>query len=166
MFSIAREQAVRDAELGRLREQIASMRAMLKQSHAMLSKLVAQEKALRRQLRDVQGTLARSDGLNIGNLKNVVVAFLLRVYGEADAEEHVKLARILVTVLQLTPEEVARIDARIKYYQASWWQRTLTLPHPDAGAAVGGGAEAAAAAENGGVLGYIVPSSVWHAFGY
>ena len=69
------------------------MREMLKESHKVLKHLMRQEALLKDELKDTQRKNARSDNLNVEYLKNVVVAFLVKVYGDAEDEEHIKLAR-------------------------------------------------------------------------
>ena len=71
------------------------------------------------------------------------------MYGDADDDEHVKLARVLQTVLQFTPAESARVDEKIDAYLSSWWHRTADLLKPVPAATSwwvgwfgGGGAEA------------------------
>jgi hypothetical protein len=59
-----------------------------------------------------------------------VVAFLAKVYGDAEDEEHIKLARVLQTILHFSPEERATVDEKIEYYEASWWHRTANLLKP------------------------------------
>lgn len=81
---------------------------------------------------------------------------LAQVYGDAEDEEHIKLVRVLETILKFSPEERAKVREKIDYYEASWWHRTANLLKPTAayegasasGAAPGtaNGASASAAA--------------------
>lgn len=50
------------------------------------------------------------DHLNVEYLKNVVVSFLLKVYGDAEDDEHIKLARVLQILLGFTPEVCADVE--------------------------------------------------------
>ena len=77
-------------------------------------------------------------------MKNVLVAFLCKVYGDAEDEEHIKLARVLQTLLHFSPGEKARVDEKIEYYESSWWHRTANLLKSDAAGVVAGPEEAAA----------------------
>ena len=120
MFTIAREQAKRDEEVGKLRGQLTSLREMLKESHKVLKHLMRQEALLKDELKDTQRKNARSDNLNVEYLKNVVVAFLVKVYGDAEDEEHIKLARVLETILHFTPEDSRVVNHKIEYYSSSW----------------------------------------------
>ena len=137
MLSFAREQAKRDEEVGRLRGQLKSLREMLKESHSVLKHLMRQEQTLKDALAEAQRTNERSDALNVDYLKNVLVAFLIKVYGDADDEEHIKLARVLQTILCFSPEDTARVNEKIGYYEASWWHRTANLLKSDASISVG-----------------------------
>lgn len=76
--------------------------------------------------------LTPQEGLNVAYLKNVTVAFLLAIYGDAEDDEHIRLARVLATILRLSPDEVARLNARIAEYTDSWWHRTSNLLKTDA----------------------------------
>jgi hypothetical protein len=71
------------------------------------------------------------EGLNVVYLKNVTVAFLLAIYGDAEDDEHIRLARVLATILRLSPDEVARLNAKIAEYTDSWWHRTSNLLKTD-----------------------------------
>jgi hypothetical protein len=72
------------------------------------------------------------EGLNVAYLKNVTVAFLLAIYGDAEDDEHIRLARVIATILRLSPDEVARLNAKIAEYTDSWWHRTSNLLKTDA----------------------------------
>lgn len=67
----------------------------------------------------------------------MLVAFIIKVYGDADDEEHIKLARVLQTILKFSPEDTARVDEKIAYYEQSWWHRTANLLKADSAAAAG-----------------------------
>ena len=153
MFVFAREQAKRDEEVGRLRGQLKSLRDMLRESHKVLKHLMRQEALLKEELQTTRRDNARSDGLNVEYLKNVLVAFLCKVYGDAEDEEHIKLARVLQTLLQFTPEDAARVNGKLAYYEASWWHRTANFlksdPADAAGASWFGGGASSAPAEGG-----------------
>ena len=79
MFSLAREQAKRDEEVTRLRGQLKSLRDMLRESHKVLKHLMSQEALLKEELASTRRNHERADGLNLEYLKNVLVAFLLKV---------------------------------------------------------------------------------------
>lgn len=81
MFAMAREQAKRDEEVGRLRAQLSSLREMLRESHKVLKHLMRQEGNLKEELEQARRNNERADSLNVEYLKNVVVAFLTKVYG-------------------------------------------------------------------------------------
>jgi hypothetical protein len=49
------------------------------------------------------------------------------VYGDADNEEHIKLAHVLETILHFSPEEMAQVRDKITYYESSWWHSTANL---------------------------------------
>mmetsp|Transcript_36118 Transcript_36118/g.115986 ORF Transcript_36118/g.115986 Transcript_36118/m.115986 type:complete len:182 (-) Transcript_36118:43-588(-) len=132
MFTIARDQAKRDAEADKLRAQLKSLRQMLKESHRVLTHLVQQEGLLKNELATTRQDLERQEGLNVAYLKNVTVAFLLAIYGDAEDDEHIRLARVLATILRLSPDEVARLNAKIAEYTDSWWHRTSNLLKTDA----------------------------------
>ena len=108
MFELARAQAKRDEEVAALRQQMRSLREMLKESHKVLKHLMRQEQLLKDELAQTRRAAKLSETLNVEYLKNIVVAFLTKVYGDASDEEHIKLARVLQTVLQFTPAESAR----------------------------------------------------------
>ena len=127
MFLMAREQAKRDEEVGRLRAQLKQIRDMLKESHKVLKHLMSQESHLKEELKEARRSTQRADGLNLEYLKNVVLAFLLKVYGDADNEEHIKLAHVLETLLHFSPEEKAQVRDKITYYESSWWHSTANL---------------------------------------
>ena len=137
MFSLAREQAKRDEEVGRLRGQLKSLRDMLKESHKVLKHLMRQEQLLKEELHETRRTNERADTLNVDYLKNVLVAFLTKVYGDADDEEHIKLARVLQTILHFSPEDTALVNEKIEYYETSWWHRTANLLKADSASTVG-----------------------------
>ena len=124
MFSLAREQAKRDEEVSRLRTQLKNLREMLRESHKVLKHLMQQEQLLKEELKSTRRSNELADTLNIEYLKNVVYAFLLKVYGDADNEEHIKLARVLETILHFSPEESSRLRANIEHYESSWWHTT------------------------------------------
>ena len=155
VLSLAREQAKRDEEVTRLRGQLKSLREMLKESHRVLKHLMRQEQLLKDELAETRRSNERSDSLNVDYLKNVLVAYLCKVYGDADDEEHIKLARVLQTILRFSPDEARSVDEKIAYYEASWWHRTANLlKAPDTttttaaaatSSAAGAGAGAAAA---------------------
>ena len=149
MFELARAQAKRDEEVAALRQQMRSLREMLKESHKVLKHLMRQEQLLKDELAQTRRAAKLSETLNVEYLKNIVVSFLVKVYGDADDDEHVKLARVLQTVLQFTPAESARVDEKIDAYLSSWWHRTADLLKPVPAATSwwdgwfgGGGAEA------------------------
>ena len=50
---------------------------MLRESHKVLQHLIAQEKALRQELRTATRNNEREDRLNVEYLKNIVVSFLI-----------------------------------------------------------------------------------------
>ena len=106
---------------------------MLRESHKVLQHLIAQEKALRQELRTATRNNEREDRLNVEYLKNIVVSFLIKVYGDAEDDEHVKLARVLQTVLHFSPSEAAAVNAKIDYYMRSWWHRTGNVLKMDGG---------------------------------
>ena len=93
---------------------------MLKESHKVLKHLMRQEQLLKDELAQTRRAAKLSETLNVEYLKNIVVSFLVKVYGDADDDEHVKLARVLQTVLQFTPAESARVDEKIDAYLSSW----------------------------------------------
>ena len=130
MFAMAREQAKRDEEVGKLRAQLKSLREMLRESHRVLKHLMGQETVLKDELKEVKRKHQRDDRLNVEYLKNVTVAFLCKVYGDAEDEEHIQLARVLATLLAFTPEENALVGGKIEYYENSWWHRTANLLKP------------------------------------
>ena len=133
----AREQARNEGEMGRLRAQMGSLREMLRESHRVLKHLMGQEKALRGELATARRNGERAEQLNVEYLKNIVVAFLIKVYGDAEDDEHVKLARVLQTVLHFAPGEAAAVDAKIDYYMASWWHRAGNVLKKDGGGSYG-----------------------------
>ena len=94
MFGFAREQAKRDEEVGRLKAQLKSLREMLRESHKVLKHLLQQEGLLKAELRTAQRQAERADSLHSGSngeiLKNVLGSFLLKVYGDAENEEHIR----------------------------------------------------------------------------
>ena len=100
---------------------------MLKESHKVLKHLMRQEQLLKAELAEKSRANERADALNVEYLKNVLVAFLVKVYGDADDEEHIKLARVLQTILHFSPADTARVNEMIEYYEASWWHRTGNL---------------------------------------
>ena len=86
--------------------------------------------------------------------------------GDADDEEHIKLARVLQTILHFSPEDILQVRSRpwalpcspylaslcltsphltsprqvnekIEYYEASWWHRTANLLKTDSAATAG-----------------------------
>lgn len=59
MFTIARDQAKRDAEADKLRAQLKSLRQMLKESHRVLTHLVQQEGLLKKELATTRQDLER-----------------------------------------------------------------------------------------------------------
>ena len=68
---------------------------------------------------------------------------LLLRYGPAPPP----LARVLSTLLAFEPDDVARVNAMIEYYENSWWHRTANLLKTDtAGVAAAPPPGAAAAA--------------------
>ncbi|EOD16978.1 hypothetical protein EMIHUDRAFT_244637 [Emiliania huxleyi CCMP1516] len=106
--------AKRDAEAEKLRAQLASLRKMLKESHRVLSHLMKQERrggAPQAELAVTRRDLERQQGLNAVYLKN----------------EHIRLARVLGTVLSFSPEETAKVEARIAEYSESWWGGPASL---------------------------------------
>ena len=116
----------------------------------VLKYLMAQEKALKAELETTRRNNAREDALNVEYLKNVVVAFLLKVYGDADDEEHIKLARVLQTILHFSPQDSARVAEKIACYESSWWHRTANLLKPVPEAALPEVVAGSAAAGTGG----------------
>ena len=52
------------------------------------------------------------------------------MYGDAEDEEHIKLARVLQILLNFSPQDVAKVDEQIEYYTSSWWHRTANLLKP------------------------------------
>jgi len=119
----AREQANRDSELGRLRAQLKSLREMLRESHKVLKGLMGQEALLKQELASVTRNNERADKLNVEYLKNIVLSYLIKVYGDAEDDEHIKLARVLQKVLHFSPGEAAAVNSKIDYYLQSWWHR-------------------------------------------
>ena len=85
---------------------------------------MGQEQTLKQELATARRRTERADKLNVEYLKNIVVAFLIKVYGDADDDEHIKLARVLQKLLSFSPGEAAAVDAKIEYYVQSWWHRT------------------------------------------
>ena len=135
MFAMAREQAKRDEEVGRLRMQLKSLRDMLRESHKVLKHLMQQESLLKAELHTARRDNQRADGLNVEYVKNVLVAFMSKVYGDAENEEHIKLARVLQTLLHFAPDDAARVEEHIAAYEASWWHTTANLLKSDAAGA-------------------------------
>ena len=84
---------------------------------------MGQEQTLKAELAAARRNAERSDKLNVEYLKNIVVAFLIKVYGDAEDDEHIKLARVLQKILRFSPGEAAAVDAKIDYYIQSWWHR-------------------------------------------
>ena len=72
MFAMAREQAKRDEEVGRLRMQLKSLRDMLRESHKVLKHLMQQESLLKAELHTARRDNQRADGLNVEYVKNVL----------------------------------------------------------------------------------------------
>lgn len=116
-----------DAEVNKLRTQHDYLRKMLKESHSVLTKVLAKEGALKDELSLMKRGNERLNGTNLLYLKNVVVSFLIKIYGDADDEEHIRLAQVLQTVLHFSPEEVNQVNDKIDYYCGSWWHRTGNL---------------------------------------
>lgn len=110
-----------------MRTQLKQIRDMLKESHKVLKHLMSQETQLKAELKEARRSTQRADGFNLEYLKNVVLAFLLKVYGDADNEEHIKLAHVLETILHFSPEEKAQVRDKITYYESSWWHSTANL---------------------------------------
>ena len=135
MFAMAREQAKRDEEVGRLRGQLKSLRDMLHESHKVLKHLMRQEGLLKDELKKERRTNSRADGLNVDYLKNVLVTFMVKVYGDAEDEEHIRLAKVLQTLLALEPAERRLVNEKIAYYENSWWHRTANLLKTDSASA-------------------------------
>ena len=131
---------------------------MLKESHKVLSHLLQQERLLKQELQEQSRDNARADGLNLVYLKNIVVAFLVKVYGDAADDEHIKLARVLLHVLKCSPAELAQVDEKVLYYTSSWWHRTADMLKADAAAPPG--AEEAPSASSW------LPPSFWGLLGY
>ena len=92
--------------------------------------LVKQEQLLKDELKQTKRKNELADNLNVEYLKNVVVSFLIKVYGDAEDEEHIKLARVLQILLNFSPQDVAKVDEQIEYYSSSWWHRTANLLKP------------------------------------
>lgn len=95
---------------------------------------MSQEAILKDELKETRRSNDRADGLNLEYLKNVVFAFLIKVYGDADNEEHIKLARVLETLLHFSPDEKARLAEKLEYYESSWWHATSNFLKPTVGA--------------------------------
>ena len=60
------------------------------------------------------------------------------MYGDAEDEEHIKLARVLMTILLFDADDAAAVEHKIAYYESSSWHRTgnlLTADGADAGTA-------------------------------
>eukprot|EP00322_Chrysochromulina_rotalis_P030709 CAMPEP_0115880798 /NCGR_PEP_ID=MMETSP0287-20121206/28074_1 /TAXON_ID=412157 /ORGANISM="Chrysochromulina rotalis, Strain UIO044" /LENGTH=134 /DNA_ID=CAMNT_0003336655 /DNA_START=18 /DNA_END=425 /DNA_ORIENTATION=+ len=93
---------------------------------------MSQETLLKEELKETRRANERAEGLNVEYLKNVLLAFLLKVYGDAENEEHIKLAHVLETLLRFSPEEKARLAEKIEYYETSWWHTTANLLKPSA----------------------------------
>ena len=127
----AREQANRDSELGRLRSQLKSLREMLRESHKVLKGLMGQEALLKQDLATARRNNERADRLNVEYLKNIVLSYLIKVYGDAEDDEHIKLARVLQKVLHFSPGEAAAVNSKIDYYYQSWWHRAGSNPNPN-----------------------------------
>ena len=83
------------------------------------------------------------------------------MYGDADDDEHIKLARVLQTLLSFSPEDVASVNAKIEYYENSWWHRTADMLKLDPAAQPG--AEAAPPSSSWVPA---LPSSFWGMLGY
>jgi len=49
------------------------------------------------------------------------------VYGDAENEEHIKLARVLMDLLLFTEEDAAPVLREIDNYTASWWHSAGNL---------------------------------------
>eukprot|EP00966_Prymnesium_polylepis_P038061 882516-Prymnesium_polylepis.2 len=130
MFNIARDQAKRDEEVGKLRTQLKTLREMLRESHKVMKHLVRQEGLLKEELKQTKRKTEMADHLNVEYLKNVVVSFLVKVYGDAEDEEHIKLARVLQILLNFSADDVQRVDEQIEAYNSSWWHRTANLLKP------------------------------------
>ena len=52
-----------------------------------------------------------------------MLSYLIKVYGDAEDDEHIKLARVLQKVLHFSPGEAAAVNSKIDYYLQSWWHR-------------------------------------------
>lgn len=73
-----------------------------------------QEAALKREIRELERT-KRRDGANLEYLKNIVLKYM-------ETQEHDKLMPVLTTLLQFSPEEVAKVqEARTAQQSGGLW---------------------------------------------
>ena len=84
---------------------------------------MGQEAILKHELTSVTRNNERADKLNVEYLKNIVLSYLIKVYGDAEDDEHIKLARVLQKILHFSPGEAAAVNSKIDYYYQSWWHR-------------------------------------------
>eukprot|EP01103_Thecamoeba_quadrilineata_P007249 TRINITY_DN1706_c0_g1_i4.p1 TRINITY_DN1706_c0_g1~~TRINITY_DN1706_c0_g1_i4.p1 ORF type:complete len:573 (+),score=190.14 TRINITY_DN1706_c0_g1_i4:577-2295(+) len=101
LFHFMQMHATLTDELSRARTRIQQLNELLQDSERMDSLHQMQENLLKNEIRELERAKVRSS-LNLDYLKNIIVKFL-------ETDERQAMLPVLVTLLQISPEEVQRI---------------------------------------------------------
>ena len=107
-------QAAREEELVALKTALAQAQDSVREGDEMMRLHNLQETALKKEIRELERTKKR-DGANLEYLKNIVLKYM-------ETQEHDKLLPVLTTILQFSPEEVAKVqEARTAQQGSGLW---------------------------------------------
>lgn len=116
ILQMARVQAQRDEETGRLRQKIQKMSEEIRERERRLEARDDEKEALRRRIQDLKGEATRAQELldaehgpeKMTYLKNVVKKFVT-----SDGSERQRLVPVVATVLSFTPEETTEVGRAV-----------------------------------------------------
>lgn len=110
LVQLAAVQAQRDDELHRQRQYIRRLQQFLTEHQETNSKLRAANEELKAKLMEMDRASKRS-GANLEYLKNMVVVWM-------EGETKDEILKVIATILQFSPQEIARIEEKRNSHQS------------------------------------------------
>jgi hypothetical protein len=130
ILQMARFQAQRDEETGRLRVQIRLLVDQLTEKESAIARYEEDLRDRTKEIDDLKLSCARDAELSSGNreaqerltyLKNVALRYLTHQGSDgSSASEKRALARVICTILKFSPSEIAEVERAGAAAQAAW----------------------------------------------